>query len=260
LEILTNLLLSIFLFVTSFLAGSLNAIAGGGSFISFPALLLSGVSPINANATNNVVLWIGILASTKTSCSEVSVKRRELYIFCFVSSIGGAIGSLLLLNTSQNLFVKIVPYLLLIATLLFTFGKDITRHLSVYSLSKYQSSYLTKIGILLLQLAIAIYGGYFGGGAGIMILAMLAIISTEDIHGMNALKSVFVLCSDGLATILFISTGMVAWPQAILMSFGAVLGSYLSVRYARKINQDIVRYFVIIIGFSMSLYLFLKSP
>jgi uncharacterized membrane protein YfcA len=200
---LTNALL---LFAAAIMAGALNAIAGGGSFFSFPALILVGIAPINANATSTVALWPGIIASAIAYRGKFSWQWRELVLVGLVSMIGGVVGALLLLRTSDQLFRQILPYLLLAATLLFTFGKSITNQVAIYLASRKrdrdtnpaladpasqsqpnQSSlgHGASWWALPLFLAIAIYGGFFGGGLGILLLASLTIIGMENINQMN---------------------------------------------------------------------------
>lgn len=172
----------------SVFASVFNGVAGGGSFISFPALLFAGVPPINANATNNAVMFVGLLGSASAYKSELLTQRPELLTLSVVSLIGGTLGSLLLLHTTQTLFTFLIPYLLLIATLVFTFSKPLTKWLYFHGRSVSNKSGFAKTG-LLLQLAVATYGGFFGGGVGILILAMLAVMGMQNFHTMNALKT-----------------------------------------------------------------------
>ncbi len=257
-ESLTLLCQTLLLFGASLLAGALNGVAGGGSFISFPALLFAGLPSVNANATNNTVTWVGYLASIRAYRSDFSIQRQELLILGSVSLVGGAIGSLLLLCTPQTLFTKLIPYLLLIATGLFTFNPAIATWLHHRSVAS-KTSQLTMITAGLLQLLIATYGGFFGGGSGILMLAMFTVMGKKDIHAMNALKTSLNACINGVAMIAFILAGAVAWPQAILMSLGSLLGGYWGVHNARKLKPCLVRRFIILVGFSMTLYFFLKS-
>ena len=248
---------TLLLFWASVLASVLNGVAGGGSFISFPALLFAGVPPINANATNNAVMFVGLLGSASAYKSELLTQRPELLTLSVVSLIGGTLGSLLLLHTTQTLFTFLIPYLLLIATLVFTFSKPLTKWLYFYGESISNKSGFTKTG-LLLQLVIATYGGFFGGGVGILILAMLAVMGMQNFHTMNALKTLLNACISSVAMFSFIIAGVIAWPQAIVMSIGALLGGYWGVKYARNLRPDLVRSFVIFAGFSMTFYFLLK--
>jgi uncharacterized protein len=262
------------LFCAAILGGTLNAVAGGGSFICFPTLVFTGLPAIPANATNSVALWPGSVASVGAYRRELAQQKRTLLILLVCTSlIGGILGALLLLKTPQEIFVRLVPYLLLVATLLFTFsgpiiaklrgpkrrdtdrGKPLSlRPLSAPVLGKVPLSIPTLVGLSFAQLVIAVYGGYFGGGIGILMLATLAMMGMSDIHVMNALKTLLASCINGVAVITFIIAGVVVWPQAILMIVGAVIGGYGGAYYARKLPQKWVRLFVIIVGFSMTIY------
>jgi uncharacterized protein len=249
-EILTQALPWLPLFFASVMAGALNGVAGGGSFITFPALIFVGLPPVNANATNNTGTWIGYLASFYAYRHDRGVLSREFWLLICISLMGGAIGSVLLLKTPQDVFARLVPYLLLLATLLFAFNPWLkrlqNRHRTVPS-----KGILVLLRVL--QLAIAIYGGFFGGGVGILLLALFGLMGMEDIHAMNALKSVLSTCINGIAMVTFILSGAVLWPHAILMSVGTILGGYWGVYYVRKVDPKLVRWFVIVVGVGMRL-------
>ena len=250
------LLPSVLLFIASVLAGALNSVAGGGSFLTFPALLLVGLPPISANATNNTGTWIGYLSSLYAYRKDRAVGWRELLVLVIISLAGGVIGSLLLLKTPQTVFSKLVPYLLLAATILFALGPSLKRLQPTAGASR---SPITRLALRIFQLAIAIYGGFFGGGVGILLLALFGLMGMEDIHAMNALKTILSTCINGIAMVTFIVSGAVFWPQAALMSAGTLLGGYWGVYYVKKLDPKLVRRFVILIGFGMSLYFFFKG-
>jgi uncharacterized protein len=261
-ETLTNLLPWLSLFFASVMAGALNGVAGGGSFITFPALIFVGLPPVNANATNNTGTWVGYLASFYAYRHDRGVRTpgaqlsQEFWRLILISLIGGAVGSVLLLNTPQAVFAKLVPYLLLLATLLFALNPWLKRF------QKHRGTLTSKRTLVLLgvlQLAIAIYGGFFGGGVGILLLALFGLMGMEDIHAMNALKSILSTCINGIAMVTFILSGAVLWPYAILMSVGTILGGYWGVYYVRKVDPKLVRYFVIAVGLGMTLYFFVKT-
>lgn len=248
------------LFFSAFLGGTLNSVAGGGSFFAFPALIFAAVPPIQANATTTVALWPGSLASTGAYRRELKeLQWGLLAVLIGTSLIGGVLGAILLLKTEQATFVRLLPYLLLIATLLFAFSGPITSRLHRRWIGKARLSWSTLMGISLVQLIIAIYGGYFGGGIGILMLAALALVGMENIHSMNALKTLLASCINGVAVITFIIAGAVVWPAALLMIVGAVIGGYGGAYYARKIDPRWVRLFVVIVGFSMTVYFFIKQ-
>jgi len=257
------------LFVAATVAGALNSVAGGGSFITFPTLILTGMLSKNANATNTVALWPGTLASIGAYRKELTAQRHVLLSFSAISILGGLLGAILLLNTPPATFDKLIPFLLLFATLLFTFGGQIGRWIRM----RFQGSSQDTVGsaavkgspsrsrIIIVagfQFATAVYGGFFGGGIGIVMLALLSVLEIGTIHEMNALKVLLASCINGVAVIAFALAGIVVWPQALLMLTGAVLGGYAGAYYARQLDPLLVRRFVILVGFSMTLYFFLR--
>src|SRR5215471_4467086 len=255
-----TILSGLVLFVAAILGGALNSVAGGGSFITFPALFFSGVPPIQANATSTVALWPGSIASVSAYRREIAKQNRVLLlVLVSVSLIGGILGAVLLLRTSQSTFVKLIPYLLLLATVLFAVSPFITARLRKRSLTKESHiSWIRLAGISLLRLIISIYGGYFGGGIGIMMLASLGIMGMDNIHEMNGLKTILQSCINGVAVITFIIAGAVYWPEAIVMIVGAIVGGFSGASIARKLDQRIVRGFVILVGTVMTIYFFVK--
>lgn len=246
------------LFVAAMLGGALNSVAGGGSFISFPSLMFVGVPPVNANTTSTVALWPGSIASVGAYRHDLG-KQHNALLLAITSLVGGVIGALLLINTSQAAFVHLVPYLLLIATLLFAFGGAITARVGDRLARASSGSRLAVGGVVLLQLVIATYGGYFGGGLGILMLATLALMGMENIHAMNAIKTLMQACINGVAVLTFIIAGAVVWPQALLMICGAIVGGYAGAHYARKLNPRLVKWFVIFVGFAMTTYFFVRG-
>lgn len=245
---------AILLFLAAMLAGVMNSVAGGGSFVSFPTLLFTGVLPIPANATSTVALWPGSVASIGAYRKRFPKDSRILWPLTAVSVVGGLIGALVLLQTPQTTFMRLVPYLFLVATLLFTFGKKLSVWLSRLVKTSVAHSPSAVMGASLVQLVIAIYGGFFGGGIGILMLALLAMIRMEDIHSMNAVKTLLAAAINGAAVITFIAAGAIVWPQAIVMIAGAVLGGYGGAHVAQKLPTRLVRGFVIVVGFGMTAY------
>jgi len=247
----------VLIFVAGTLGGALNSVAGGGSFIAFPALLFVGVPLIPANATNTVALWTGSAASGGAYRERLHVPKRVLIPLLAVSLVGGLTGAFWLLRTSSHTFQRVLPWLTLGATLLFVFGKRLAQGRS--SAVGHEASALAIAGACLFQLCVAVYGGYFGGGIGIVMLAMLAALGMTDIHDMNALKSVMGSTINGVAVVVFIAKRAVYWPQALVMICGAVLGGYLGAHYAQKLPQAWVRGFVILAGATMTAYFFWKA-
>jgi len=242
------------LFVAAMLAGVMNSVAGGGTFVTFPTLIFTGVPPIPANATSTIAVWPGSLASVGAYWKKLPRTNTILLPLTLVSIAGGLLGALVLLNTPQATFMHLVPYLFLVATLLFTFGKKISGGLGGILKSGQPLSGLAIGGAMLVQFVIAIYGGFFGGGMGILMLALLAMIRMEDIHSMNAVKNLLAAAINGAAVVAFVVGGAVRWPQAIVMIAGAVLGGYGGAHLAQKLDPKLVRGFVIVVGFGMTAY------
>jgi len=248
---------AVLLFLAAVLGGALNAVAGGGSFIAFPALLFTGVPPVPANATNTLALWTGLTFSGGAFRHYLNVRRSVLISLASVSIAGGTLGALLLLRTPAHTFLRILPWLMLVATLLFSFGGKLMRPDSAVRLS-HDPSTNAIIAASVFQLVIAIYGGYFGGGMGFVLLAILTAFGMADIHEMNALKTVLSSATNGLAVIVFIARHAVYWPQALVMICGAALGGYFGAHYSLRLPQLWVRWFVVAVGVGMTTYFFVR--
>jgi uncharacterized protein len=246
---------AVLLFGAALLGGAMNAVAGGGSFIAFPTLLFTGVPPIPANATNTVALWTGLAFSGGAFRRHVNAGIRVVVALLTASLLGGVVGAVLLLRTPAHTFMRVLPWLMFAATLLFIFGRQLVR-------SNAAVAHDTRTGALLaatfFQLLVAIYGGYFGGGMGIVILAMLTAFGMADIHQMNALKIVLSTATNGVAVVIFIASRAVYWRQALVMIVGAALGGYFGAHYSLRLPQKYVRWFVIAVGASMTTYFFAR--
>jgi len=232
-------------------------VAGGGSFIAFPALLFTGIGPIPANATNTFSLWVGTAASGGAYRNHLKIPWRILIPLLIMGLLGGVAGALLLIKTPVHTFLRLIPWLMLAATLLFAFGKHLTGRLSARI--SHEASNEAVLGASIVELLVAIYGGYFGGGIGIMNLAMFAALGMTDIHEMNALKLVLVTVINGVATVTFVITGVIVWPQALVMLAGAVLGGYTVAHHAQKLPHRLVRGIIIFTGFGMTIYFLLRA-
>jgi len=221
-------------------------------------LLFTGVMPINANATNTIALWPGTVASTGAYRRELQDRKqwRQMVPLFVVSMLGSLAGARLLLRTPQSTFMRQVPWLLLCATLLFCFGGAITKWIRARAAQHKHVSRLTSAAVTLLQLIVAVYIGYFGAGAGMLMLALFALMGMENIHNMNAYKTLLTGSANGVALITFIVAGLIVWPQALLMIVGATIGGYGGAWYAQKLDPGLVRVLVIIIGAAMSAYFF----
>ncbi|MFZ3218249.1 MAG: sulfite exporter TauE/SafE family protein [Candidatus Acidiferrales bacterium] len=249
----------IFLFCAAFIAGVLNSVAGGGSFISFPALLFTGMAPISANATSTAAIWPGTIASTVAYRRAFTPEARRLLPPLLITGIiGGVLGARILLKTPQSTFLRIVPWLLLGATLLFLFGPRISAWVRNRAARRNASRPMLMAGFFL-ELFIAIYIGYFGGGVGILVLSLLALLGLEDIHTMNGVKTLLVSVVNGVALVTFMIAKIIVWPQAMLMVAGSLIGGYGGAYYAQKMNPQHVRWVVITVGFCMSFYFFIRK-
>jgi uncharacterized protein len=247
---------ALLLFFAGALAGAINAVAGGGSFISFPALLFTGVPAVPANATNTFALWVGVAASGGAYRRRFNVSRRVLLPMIVASVIGGFLGALLLIHTPAQTFLRLIPWLMLATTLLFAFGRRLSAFLASDISSEASASALAAAFIV--ELLVSVYGGYFGGGIGIMNLAMFAALGMTDIHAMNALKVLLSALTNGAATLTFIATGAIFWPQALAMTGGAILGGYFAAHYAQKLPEQWIRVSILLIGTAMSAYFFVR--
>lgn len=249
---------AIVLFFAGAIAGTLNAIAGGGSFVSFPVLLFTGVPPVEANATNTVALWPGLAASTVAYLKRLNTPMRLLVPLVLTSVAGGWAGAELLLKTPQHTFMHLVPWLLLGGTLLFAFGNQIRAlagsRANVDDLRAISGISITIVSFV--ELLVSIYGGYFGAGIGFMTLAMLAGLGMHDIHAMGAIRTLLAVAINAAAVITFIVAGAVLWPQCALMTAGALTGGWFGAHYAQKTDPRKMRYAVIGTGLAMSAYFF----
>ena len=234
----------------------MNSVAGGGSFLSFPMLLLMGVPPIQANATNTIALWPGILGSIGAYRNELRgpEARHVLGPLLATGLAGGLLGAVTLLVTPQQTFLRLIPFLLLAATLLFAFSRKITSALRPNG----EAAMSTKGGAAA-QFFVAFYIGYFGAGAGILMMALLALLGLNNIHRINAYKTVQAAACNGIAILAFIARNVIYWKHAGVMVVGALLGGYFGAHFAQKMKQEHVRWIVIAIGAGMSAYFFLKQ-
>jgi hypothetical protein len=242
------------------IGGAINAIAGGGTLITFPALVGLGVPAIVANATSTVALWPGALGSMYGYRRELSGARAWAIRFAAPSLVGGLAGAVLLLRTPGERFDQIVPWLVLGATLLFLVQRPLMAALRDRSRAATPAvdpaSASPTAALLLFQFGVAVYGGYFGAGIGILMLAALGLMGFTNIHRMNGLKNWGGLCINVTAAATFAIRGFVDWPVAIAMAIGAIAGGYAGSRLAQKVPQEWVRWAVIVIGFAAALWLF----
>ena len=246
----------------AFLAGGMNALAGGGTFFSFPALLAAGVPAVTANASNTVALWPASLSSAWVYRQELAKHRDWVVALTIVAAIGGVMGGLLLLAISNKAFTQLIPWLLLLATVLFAFSKQISRLVvklkSRMGIQQTDDQPHSKAG-LFFQFVVTVYGGFFGAGQGILTLAALAIQGIEDIQEINALKNWISAVTYTVSAITFIVAGAITWPYTLLMVFTATLGGFAGARIARYLPALWLKRIVIGVGTVMTVIYFFKT-
>ena len=253
-------------FLAAFAAGMMNSVAGGGTLVTFPTLVWLGIDPIQANVTSTVALWPGSLGAMVGFRRELGDSRRWMLLLGAPSVVGGLIGARLLLLTPSPVFASIVPYLILFATILFAAGEPLMRRLRANNPrqdSEQGSATRARgrawwAGAIAFQFFVAIYGGYFGAGIGILMLAALGLLGLTDIHQMNGLKNFFAVCINIVAAAYFIASGRVEWSYALVMVVGAIAGGYGGAGLARRLGRQFVRRAVIVIGLAMAVSLLFR--
>jgi uncharacterized protein len=247
------------LMVAAVAGGAINAVAGGGTLVTFPALLLFGTPPIIANATSTLALVIGTSGGIYGYRRHLDPVKPWLWRFALVSTVGGLIGALLLTRTSNQTFSKLVPFLILFATVLFLAQGTFRRFADRKGPGAHDGRHRAVWGAILFQLAVAIYGGYFGAGIGILMLASLGFIGLSNIHEMNTLKTILAALINVVAALWFIGNDLIHWPKAGVMTAGALLGYFLGSHYAQRIPQGRVRQLITAIGFIISAVTFYEQ-
>jgi uncharacterized membrane protein YfcA len=251
--------LNLLLFGAAFVAGIVNSMAGGGTLLTFPALLSAGLPAVTANATSTVALVPGSLSAFWGYRDEIQGEGRLLAAMAVPSLMGGTLGALAADRVGDAVFAKLAPLLVLGATLLFMAQEPLRRWSRSASGPGQGGRGLRTLGTIGgFQFLVALYGGFFGAGIGILMLAALGLLGLRDIHRMNGLKNLAAVCINGLAALTFAVCGRVNWPIASFMIVGGVAGGYAGAGLARRLGQDLVRRFVVLIGLLISLYLFLR--
>lgn len=255
----------VWLVVAGFLAGVLNAVAGGGSLLSFPAILGMGVPPVQANATNTVAIWPGQLTSVVAYWPDV---RRNLHIawpIGVAGLIGGTSGALVLLDTPQKTFMRLVPWLLLGAAGIFAVSGPVTRWLARLNVARMEDAAAghahqpRRVPLFLTSILVSFYIGYFGAGAGFLIMTQLSLFGYQDIHVINALKVLNNTAANGVAFVIFVVNGQVEWRYCLAAMVAAAVGGYASAILARRIPQPVLRGLVVFIGLAMSAWFFWRQ-
>ncbi len=248
------------LVAAGFAAGAINAIAGGGTILTFPALLLVGVDAIHANATSTVALIVGIAGSITGYRRNIPAVVHWLKAFTPVSLIGGLIGGILLTFTPSGVFDHLVPFLILFATVLFLLNNFFRPRYNPNSNPQGDAtSHKWLRYAIFFQFFVAIYGGYFGAGIGILMLATLGMMGLHDVHEMNTVKTVLGGLVNIVAALYFVWVGLIDWPKALIMAGGATGGYYGGSHFAQRISQETVRRLIALIGFVISAYMFYKQ-
>ncbi|OLQ86432.1 permease [Vibrio panuliri] len=239
----------LWLVVAGMVGGVLNSVAGGGSFITFPALLFAGIPPIGANATNTFAVSAGYVSGAYGFRQDIAKQPEVVLPIVVLSLIGGGAGAWLLLNISEQFFVETIPWLLLFATLLFIFGNRVSDRLT--------GSHHAKVSLSVLLLAVSAYGGFFNAGLGIVVLSYLVVARYTDINQMNGLKLLVSSCVSLSAIVIFVWQGAIAWLPGCAVLVGSVIGGYLAARVSRQISAHYVRGFVILSSAIMTVYFFI---
>lgn len=241
------------LFVASFIAGVFNAVAGGGGFITFSALAFSGVNPVAASAISTVALWPGNLASAKAFQYEIANSEIAIKKLLFLGAAGGVAGALMLSHISVDSFRYLVPYFLIVALLFFVFAGKIQRNFNLKHLSNSKSAGAI-ITITLMQIALSVYGGFFGAGLGIMFLSLFISFGYTDLNELNGVKVLYVSVTNGTAAVLFIINDIIIWDKCLLMLLGSILGGFYGAKYSLRLRPGILKTAIIIIGIVTTIY------
>ncbi len=256
---------TLWLCFASLIAGLLNAVAGGGSFLSFPALLNLGVPPIQANATNTVALWPGQFTSIAAYWRDLEQNRNLVLPLSLAAAVGGVGGGVILLHTGQTTFLHLVPWLLLGAACLFAVSTPLSQWLQRRARGKRmpdapEAEVRPLLAPLLCGMVfVTLYIGYFGAGAGFLVMSLLALFGIENVNQINALKVVTTTIANGVAVVLFIIEGQVLWQHCLLMMVTGALGGYVGGRSARRVNARLMRALVTVLGFAMAGYFFWRN-
>ena len=255
----------VWLTVAAFLAGVLTAVAGGGSFLLFPAMLGMKMLPVQANATNTVALWPGQLTSIAAYLDDIRKNLRLALPMGLAGLLGGTAGAVVLLNTPQTTFLRLVPWLLLVAATIFALSGPVSQWLERRKEARKMGAEARRTNaprrmpLFLFTVVVCFYIGYFGAGAGFLIITLLSLFGFQDLNEINALKVVSTTMANGVAFIIFVVDGQVEWHYCVLAMFVCAIGGYTSARFARMVPQRVLRGLVICIGFVIAAWFFVKG-
>ena len=249
----------VWLVVAAFLGGVLNAVAGGGSFLVFPAMLGMNMLPIQANATNTVALWPGQVTSIAAYRAYILRHRPLALLMGAGGFLGGTVGAIVLLHTPQKTFLHLVPWLLLIAASLFAVSGPVARWLERRKSAVEQAKPPRRLPVFLLTVVVCFYIGYFGAGAGFLIITLLSLFGFQDLNEINALKVVATTMANGIAFAIFVFDGQVVWRYCLVAMVVCAIGGYTSASLARRIPQPVLRGAVVAIGLGMAAWFFWRN-
>jgi len=245
------------MFVAAFFAGVLNSIAGGGTLLTFPILIWLGLDPKVANATSTVALLPGLFGGVFGYRREMDDSSLILMRLGVISVIGGGVGAWLLIATPSPTFARLVPFLILFATILFMMQGPVNRWLHLPAAGK-ESTKAWWIGAIVFQFFSAIYGGYFGAGNGILMLAAMGLLGLHDIHRANGIKNFLGVCINSVAVVSFSMMHLVSWPQSLFMAVAALAGGYFGARTAQRVGRVFIRRAIVVIGLVITIAMLWK--
>ncbi len=257
--LILDVAIELLIFLAAVAAGMMNSIAGGGTLVTFPALIWAGLPPITANATNALALVPAGWSSMFGYRQSLREMPRRFTVLVIPSTVGAAIGAMLLRRTPPPTFELLVPFLIFFATVLFMVQGAVQRWLRTSEMAHHPVTTGWLIGASIYQFVVGIYGGYFGAGMGILMLAVLGMMGMSDIHQMNGLKNLIGSFINLIAALYFIYSGLIDWPTAALMSVGTIIGGYAAAGIATRLPQSTVRRVVILLGLAMAVSLFLRE-
>ncbi|MGA3262550.1 MAG: sulfite exporter TauE/SafE family protein [Terracidiphilus sp.] len=251
----------LWLTVAAFLAGVLNAVAGGGSFLLFPAMLSMKILPIQANASNAVALWPGQLTSVAAYRDDVRKNLRLALPMGVAGLVGGSAGAVVLISTPQMIFLHLVPWLLLVAASIFALSGPVSRWLARRKGAIAGTTHPPRrLPVFLSTIVVCFYIGYFGAGAGFLLITLLSLFGYRNLHEINALKVVSATLANGIAFLIFVADSQVVWRYCLPAMVTCAIGGYASARFARMVPQPVLRGLVVVIGLSMAAWFFWSNP
>jgi uncharacterized protein len=251
----------LWLSVAAFVGGGLNAVAGGGSFLVFPAMLSMKMLPVQANATNTVALWPGQLTSIAAYRENIRKNRRLAVPLGLAGFLGGTAGALVLLNTPQMTFLHLVPWLLLVAASIFALTGPVSRWLARRKMAAGKAEHPPRLTLVFITvMVVCFYIGYFGAGAGFLLITVLSLFGFQDLNEINALKVVSTTMANGIAVVIFVVSRQVEWRYCLLAMLTCAVGGYTSARFARRVPQPVMRGLVVFVGLAMAAWFFWRNP